>query len=86
MVAGAQGGADVGSLAELAQVLTRAEATPRAGEDDRADLRIARLLDGVEQQALRLPVERVEDVRPVQRDRLDGARSRQLDLGHGRTA
>ena len=42
----AQALADVaGRLAELGQVLADAEAAPGAGEDDRAHLRIARLLE-----------------------------------------
>ena len=61
---------------ELAQVLARAEAAPRAGEDDRADLRIGRLAQRGREPVVHGPVDRVVDVRPVERDRQNRAVAR----------
>ena len=82
MVAGAQRGADVRRLAELGQVLPGAEATASTGEHDCAHVGVARLLDRIQQEPLRLGIERVQDVGPVQRDRLDGAVAGDFDLRH----
>ena len=82
MVARAQRGADVRRLPELGQVLPGTEAAARTGEQDGTHLGVARLLDRVQQQPLGLAVERVQDVGPVQRDRLDGAVAGDFDLRH----
>ena len=60
-------------LGELAQVLAGAEATPGTGDHDGANGGISGLLERRPQRGVQRPVERVEDVRPVERDREDGA-------------
>ena len=83
MVALAKSVGDVaGRLAELGQVLPDAEATAGTGQDDRADLRIAGVLQRRPERLVHLAVERVQDVGTVQRDREDAAVPRCLDLGH----
>ena len=78
--------ADVsGRVAELGQVLADTEAATRTGDNDRADFGVARLLERGAERLVHRPVERVEDVRPVERDREDGAVAAGLDLGHGAT-
>ena len=59
-----------GDLLELRQILSRAEAAARAGDDDRADLGIARLLQRVVEAGVERAVERVQHVRAIERDRL----------------
>ena len=84
MVAGAQAAADVsGSLAELVQVLPDAEAAAPTGDHERPDIRIPRLLEPRRERLVHGPVERVQDVGPVQRQREDAAVERRFDLGHG---
>ena len=70
-------------LAERGQILAGGEPAAGAGDHDRADRRVA----GILERRLKLPVqglrEGVELVGAVERDRLDGAVPRDLDLGHG---
>ena len=83
VVGAAQPRADVaGGLAELAQVLADAEASARARDDDGPHLGVASLLQRGRKRRVHRAVEGVEHLRPVERDRLDGAVARDLDLGH----
>ena len=83
VIARAQAVADVARrLAELGQVLPDAEAAARAGDDDGAHVRAAGLLERRAERLVHRRVERVEDVRPIERDREDGAVAAGLDLGH----
>ena len=75
--------ADVARLTELLQVLAGAEPAACAGDDDRAHRSVARLLQRVPETGVERAVERVEDVGAVERDRLNRAVARNLDLGHG---
>ncbi len=70
---------------ELLQVLADAEAAPSAGDHDRADGRILRLLERREEPACTARVQRVQHIRAVQRDRQDAAVARDFDLGHAPT-
>ncbi len=72
-------------LAELLQILPGREAAAGAGQDDGAHLRVARLLQCLAQRRVQRAVERVQHVGAVQRDRLNCAVARDLDLGHART-
>ena len=86
VVAAPQAVADVSRrLAELGQVLPDAEPTPRARDHDGAHLVASRLLQRGGQRAVQVGVERVEHVRPVERDRQDRAVSARLGLGHRRS-
>ena len=83
MVGRAQHRRHVAALAERRQVLPGREAAARAGDDDRAHRRVARLLERRLQPLVHVARERVQLVGTVERDRLDGAVARDLDLGHG---
>ena len=72
-----------GRLLELLQVLAGAEAAPGARDHDRTNLRRARLLERVAQPRMQRSVERVEDVRPVERDRENGAVALGQHFAHG---
>ena len=73
-------------LLELAQVLPRAESAPRAGDHDRAHLRVGRLAERLGEPVVHRSVDRVVDVRPVERDREHGAVAMSEHLvGHGRS-
>ncbi len=67
---------------ELAQVLPGAEALAGAGEHDRTDLLVGRLLERRVQRGVHPGRERVVGVRTVERDRQDGAVAAGLDVGH----
>ena len=60
-------------LAELLQVLPRAEPLAGARDDDAADRRVPRLGQRLPQRGVELAVERVVDLGAVERDREDGA-------------
>ena len=68
--------------AELLKVLADAEAASGAGEHDRANLRPPRLLERCRSPACAARVQGVQHLRPVERDREDGAVLPGLDLGH----
>ena len=72
----------VRAAAKLVQVLPHAEAAAGARQHDDADAGIRRPLERRAQPVVRRRVERVEDVRPVERDRQDGAVAAYLDLAH----
>src|SRR5206468_8418292 len=74
-----------GTRGELLQVLTDAEAAPRAGDHDRTH-RVVRgcRLQGGEDAGVDGRVERVENVRAVERDRQDGCVPGDIDVGHVR--
>ena len=74
VVARSRAGDVARGLAELVQVLPDAEAAAGAGDDDRAHLGVARLLERAREPLVHRGVERVEDVRPVERDRQDARR------------
>jgi hypothetical protein len=85
VVAAAQAGADVaGLVAEFAQILADAEAASGACDDHRADVVAAGLLERHRERPVHRRVERVEDVRSVERDRQHRALAGRLDLNHGR--
>ena len=72
-----------GGLAELGQVLADAEAAPGAGDRrPRARPSARASLSAADERLCISAVERVEHVRPVERDRQDGAVAAGLDLGH----
>ena len=56
-------------LLELLEILPGAEASPRTGDDDRTHLRLGRLDERCGERVVEFLVERVVDVRPVERDR-----------------
>jgi hypothetical protein len=87
----------VGRVAEFRQILPDAEAAPRPGDHDRADVVGARLPERSAQALVHRAVECVELVRPVERDRQDraltarehglclgGRHAGGFDLGHRR--
>ena len=73
---------DVAALAERRQILPGREPAAGARDDDSAHRRIARLLERSLQSLVHLARERVQLVRPVERDRLDGPVAHGLDLRH----
>jgi hypothetical protein len=73
---------NVASLTELLQILAGAEAAAGTGEDDRPDVWVTCLLQRVAKVRMECAVERVQHLRSVQRDRLNGAVARDLDLSH----
>jgi hypothetical protein len=74
-----------GRLTEFRQILSDTEGSAGAREDDGAHFGIPRLLERRRERAVRVGVQGVEDVRPVERDGEDSPVSARLDLGHGRT-
>ena len=73
-----------GDLAELLQVLAGAEPLAGARDDDAADRGVLRLVERLPQGGVEVAVERVVDLRPVERDREDGAvRLGEHLVGHG---
>ena len=68
---------------KLLQVLADAETAPGAGEHDRADRRVASLLERGGERSLGGAVQRVQNVRSVERDREDRSVAPALDFGHG---
>src|SRR5205085_2186426 len=82
VIRGTQRRTEIAGRTELVQVLSGAEAAPGAGQDDRTHLRVARLLQRLTQPVVHGAVESVQDIGPVQRDRLNRAVARDLDLGH----
>ena len=86
VVARAQPLGDVaGRLAELRQVLADAEASPGPRDDDRANLRVACVLERTGHRLVHRRVERIQDVGAVERDREDRAFAAHFDLGHAQT-
>ena len=74
---------DIGcSLAELLEVLPDAKPTPGAGHDDSAHRRVASLRQRRVQPLVHGVVQRVENVRTIERDRQDTAVARELHLRH----
>ena len=71
-----------GALLELGQVLADAEAAARACEHDGPDVLGARVLEGGEELLLEVARERVQDFRPVERDREHGTLTPCLDFRH----
>ena len=82
VVGRAQHRRDVTCLAERPEVLAGREAAAGSGDHDRAHGGIARLLERCAQLLVHGARERVELVRPVQRDRLHAAVATNLDLRH----
>jgi len=72
------------TVRELLEVLADAETPAGSGDHDRANARILRSLHeaGVDPLVHRA-VERVQDLRPVERDRQDAVGACELDLRHG---
>jgi hypothetical protein len=86
VVVAAQALTDVaGRLPELGQVLADAETAAGAGDHDPAHLVAPRLLQGRGERAVQVGVERVEHVRPVERDRQNAAVAARFGLGHPRS-
>ena len=83
MVVRAQVVGDVArAVAELLQVLADAEPAAGAGEDDRARLGVARVLERGVELPVHLRRQRVQHLRAVEGDRRDSAVARDFDLGH----
>ena len=72
----------VGAFAELGQVLADAEPAPCAREDNGSDIVGAGFLERAHELFLRRARQRVEHLRPVERDRQDPAFTPGLDLCH----
>ncbi len=72
----------VGAFAKLGQVLADAEPAACAREDDRTDVVRTSILQRSHELFLRLPRQRVQHLRPVERDRQDLALAPRLDLCH----
>ena len=70
-------------LAELLQILTGAEALAGARDHDGADAGVGRLRQRLREACVEGGVERVVDLRAVERDREDGALARGQDFAHG---
>jgi hypothetical protein len=72
-------------LLELGQVLADAETAAGPGDHDRANLVVLCLLQPLGDRPVHGGVQRVEDVRPVERDRQDRAVARGVGIGHAGT-
>ena len=69
-------------LGELVQILAGAETAPGTGDHDGADGGISGLLERSPQGIVQRSVERVVDLRPVQRDREHGPVACRQHLAH----
>src|SRR5581483_804076 len=69
-------------VAKLVQVLAHAEAAPGAGDHNGSDLGVAGLLEPGRDALVHGEVDRVQNVRTVERDRENRPVPRDLDLGH----